>query len=89
MSLECSFVLFIDSTLGLSHGTNIHSHIMSLLYRIRLAIMQHIPHLARQLGKEFFTEKLTSLCVGWLEDDISTIRQAATINLKVRQIIDY
>ena len=51
--------------------------------RIRLAIMQHVPHLAKQLGKEFFTEKLTSHCVGWLRDDISTIRQAAAENLKV------
>ena len=51
-------------------------------FRIRLAIMQHIPHLAKQLGKEFFSDKLTSHCVGWLKDDISTIRQAAAENLK-------
>jgi hypothetical protein len=55
----------------------------SLFYRIRLAIMQHIPHLAKQLGKDFFSEKLTTHCVGWLRDDISTIRQAAAENLKV------
>ena len=44
--------------------------------------MQHIPLLAKQLGKEFFREKLTNLCVGWLGDDISTIRKAAAENLK-------
>ncbi len=54
------------------------------IYRIRLAIMQHIPLLAKQLGKEFFTEQLVNLCVGWLGDSISTIREAAAENLKVR-----
>ena len=48
-----------------------------------MAIIQQIPRLAKQLGKEFFTEKLTALCVGWLGDDISSIRQAAAKNLKV------
>uniref|UniRef100_A0A7S4JZK8 Uncharacterized protein n=1 Tax=Odontella aurita TaxID=265563 RepID=A0A7S4JZK8_9STRA len=52
-------------------------------WRIRLAIIQHIPLLAKQLGEDFFSEKLSSLCVGWLGDDISSIRQAAATNLKV------
>lgn len=52
------------------------------IYRIRLAIIQHIPLLARQLGRDFFTEKLSSICVGWLGDDIATIRVAAAQNLK-------
>jgi len=51
-------------------------------WRIRLAIIQHIPLLARQLGIDFFTEKLASICVGWLGDDISTIRGAAAQVLK-------
>jgi serine/threonine-protein phosphatase 2A regulatory subunit A len=37
-----------------------------------------------QLGKDFFTEKLISLCVGWLGDDIAMIRHAAATNVKVR-----
>ena len=45
--------------------------------------MQHIPLLAKQLGKDFFSEQLVKLCVGWLGDDISTIRKAAVENLKV------
>jgi serine/threonine-protein phosphatase 2A regulatory subunit A len=53
-------------------------------WRIRLAIIQHIPLLAEQLGQEFFTERLASLCVGWLGDDIATVRKAAAANLKVR-----
>lgn len=56
-------------------------------WRIRLAIIRHIPLLAKQLGKEFFTEKLAALCVGWLGDDIATIRKAAAGNLKVRAIV--
>jgi serine/threonine-protein phosphatase 2A regulatory subunit A len=53
-----------------------------LLCRIRLAIIQHVPLLAKQLGRDFFTDKLSSLCIGWLGDDIATIRQAAAKNLK-------
>ena len=52
--------------------------------RIRLAIIRQIPLLAKQLGKDFFTEKLISLCVGWLGDDIAVIRHAAATNVKVR-----
>ena len=59
-------------------------HVASLRSRIRLAIIQQIPLLANQLGKDFFTEKLTALCVGWLGDDIASIRLAAAANLKVR-----
>ena len=70
-----------------SHGIhlyfNLSNCIICILNRIRLNIMQHIPHLAKQLGKDFFSEKLTTPCVGWLRDDISTIRQAAAENLKV------
>lgn len=51
-------------------------------WRIRLAIIQHIPLLARQLGIDFFTERLAAVCVGWLGDDISTIRAAAAQVLK-------
>lgn len=51
-------------------------------YRIRLATMQHIPLLAKQLGTDFFTDNIVKLCVGWLGDDISSIRMAAAENLK-------
>lgn len=51
-------------------------------WRIRLAIIKHIPLLAKQLGIEFFSDKLASLCIGWLGDDIATIRSAAAENLK-------
>ncbi|KAL3926563.1 MAG: hypothetical protein SGARI_005565, partial [Bacillariaceae sp.] len=51
-------------------------------WRIRLAIIQQIPLLAKQLGKDFFTDKLSAICVNWLGDDIATIRDAATMNLK-------
>jgi len=52
-------------------------------WRIRLAIIQHIPLLAKQLGKDFFSDQLSSLCVGWLNDKISSIRQAGATNLMV------
>lgn len=50
-------------------------------WRIRLSIIQQIPLLADHLGCDFFTERLVGLCVGWLGDDIATIRKAAATNL--------
>jgi serine/threonine-protein phosphatase 2A regulatory subunit A len=51
-------------------------------WRIRLAIIQQIPRLADHLGRDFFTERLVGLTVGWLGDDIATIRAAAAICLR-------
>mmetsp|Transcript_1118 Transcript_1118/g.3469 ORF Transcript_1118/g.3469 Transcript_1118/m.3469 type:complete len:615 (-) Transcript_1118:85-1929(-) len=53
-------------------------------WRVRLAIIQHVPLLARQLGKEFFEgdDKLSSLCINWLGDTVWSIREAAILNLK-------
>ena len=51
-------------------------------WRIRLAVIKRMPLLAKQLGGEFFTDRLLALCVGWLGDDISSIREEAAANLK-------
>ena len=51
-------------------------------WRVRLAIIEYIPLLASQLGVEFFDEKLSTLCMGWLGDTVFSIREAATHNLK-------
>ena len=51
-------------------------------WRIRLAVIERIPLLAKQLGKEFFNDKLLSLCVGLLGDIRSSIWEAASKNLK-------
>lgn len=51
-------------------------------WRVRLAIIEYIPLLAKQLGVEFFDEKLGNLCMSWLGDTVFSIRQAATLNLK-------
>ena len=37
-------------------------------WRVRLAIIEYMPLLAGQLGKEFFDEKLNTLCMAWLID---------------------
>ena len=47
-----------------------------------MAIIKQTPLLAKQLGKDFFTDKLSSVCVNWLGDDIATIRDAATKNIQ-------
>lgn len=51
-------------------------------WRVRLAIIDYIPLLAKQLGVSFFDEKLSNLCMDWLGDTVFSIREAATINLK-------
>lgn len=51
-------------------------------WRVRQAIIEYIPLLAQQLGKTFFDEKLSNLCMSWLGDIVFSIREAATINLK-------
>jgi len=51
-------------------------------WRIRLSVLRYIPPLARQLSVEFFTEKLSSLCYGWMVDTVFAIRSAAIDNLK-------
>jgi serine/threonine-protein phosphatase 2A regulatory subunit A len=38
--------------------------------------------LAKQLGKDYFGEKLNSLCMNWLDDDVYSVRRAATENLQ-------
>eukprot|EP00741_Cyanophora_paradoxa_P019853 tig00000217_g19161.t1 len=51
-------------------------------WRVRLAIIEYIPLLAKQLGVEFFDEKLGNLCMSWLGDTVYSIREAATSNVK-------
>jgi len=51
-------------------------------WRVRLAIIEYIPLLAEQLGVDFFNDKLSGLCMSWLNDCVSSIREAATNNLK-------
>lgn len=51
-------------------------------WRVRLAIIQHVPLLASQLGVQFFDEKLSNLCMSWLGDTVFSIREASTQNLK-------
>lgn len=53
-------------------------------WRVRLAIINHVPLLARQLGKEFFqnNSKIGDLCILWLGDCVYSIREAAIANIK-------
>lgn len=69
--------------LQLLSQTTTHSIDRFFSERIRLAIMQHIPLLAKHFGQEYFTEKLLPLCLAWLSDSICRVREAACINLKV------
>jgi serine/threonine-protein phosphatase 2A regulatory subunit A len=60
-------------------------------WRVRLAIIENIPLLAKQLGVKMFDEQLSSLCMSWLGtchtiyvlgDCVYSIREAAVRNLK-------
>jgi serine/threonine-protein phosphatase 2A regulatory subunit A len=50
-------------------------------WRVRLAIIELIPILAKHLGREYFGDKLSALCMAWLDDGVHSIRRAATENL--------
>jgi serine/threonine-protein phosphatase 2A regulatory subunit A len=52
-------------------------------WRVRLAIIEHIPKLAEQLGLDFFNEKLSGLCMSWLGDKVFAVRKGATENLRI------
>lgn len=51
-------------------------------WRVRQAIIEYIPLLATQLGVQFFDEQLATLCMGWLQDPVFSIRESATVNLR-------
>ena len=51
-------------------------------WRVRQAIIEYIPLLAKQLGVAFFDEQLGNLCMSWLGDNVYSIREAAAINIK-------
>lgn len=51
-------------------------------WRVRLAILEHMPLLAEQLGRKMFDDKLNELCMKWLVDHVFAIRQAATVTVK-------
>ena len=51
-------------------------------WRVRLAIIDYFPLLAAQLGVQFFEEKLRSMCIGWLQDCVYTIRESAIVNVR-------
>merc|ERR1719444_750766 len=44
-------------------------------WRVRLAIIQFMPLLAKQLGVEMFNEQLSSLCLRWLSDSVFSVRE--------------
>lgn len=50
-------------------------------WRVRHAIIEHIPKLAEQLGCDYFNEKLSNLCMAWLGDEVYSIRRSAAANL--------
>lgn len=49
-------------------------------WRIKLALMEKFPAMARQLGLQFFEARLSSMCEAWLSDKIYSIREAAIKN---------
>jgi serine/threonine-protein phosphatase 2A regulatory subunit A len=51
-------------------------------WRVRMAIIEYIPMLAEKLGAHFFNEKLHSLCISWLSDQVCAVRMEAAMNLK-------
>eukprot|EP00983_Pelagomonas_calceolata_P083708 1156219-Pelagomonas_calceolata.AAC.4 len=56
-------------------------------WRVRLAIVEHIPLLASQLGAEFFQDKLGPQCMRSLEDQVQGLQgshaEATTVTRKI------
>ena len=51
-------------------------------WRIKLSVVEQYPALAKQLGEQFFTDKLLGISLTWLNDCVYSIRIAAIENLK-------
>lgn len=51
-------------------------------WRVRLAVIENTPMLAKQLGVQFFNEKLINLTLAWLGDVVFSIRKAAAQNIR-------
>ena len=82
----------VNETIGINLlSTNLLPAITELAqdhkWRVRLAIIEYIPKLAKQLGESFFNEELLSLCMSWLWDPVYAIREAAVNNLKIDSYI--
>lgn len=56
-------------------------------WRVRQAIIEYIPLLATQLGKPFFDDQLSTLCLAWLGDNVYSIRESAIQNLKKLTVV--
>lgn len=48
-------------------------------WRVRLSILERTPLLAKQLGKNFFEDRMISICAGWLGDSVFAVREAAYV----------
>jgi len=87
ISLTLLYPNFFNSVIGIELlSQNLLPAIVELAedkqWRVRLAIIDYIPLLASQLGVAFFDDKLGNLCMSWLGDNVYSIREAATVNLK-------
>lgn len=51
-------------------------------WRVRLAILEHMPLLAQQLGRKMFDDRLGELSLSWLLDHVYAIREAATVSVR-------
>jgi serine/threonine-protein phosphatase 2A regulatory subunit A len=57
-------------------------------WRVRLAIMEFIPLLAGQLGVQFFDEKLSGMCIEWLQVQHASAVQAARARLPSHRLYE-
>merc|ERR1719409_210848 len=51
-------------------------------WRVRLALLDYTPSLAKHLGEAIFTKELGSTCLQWLTDPVFSVRDAATGNFR-------
>jgi len=76
----------VNRVIGIGHlTTSLLPAIVELaqvpIWRIRLAVINHMPVLADQLGQDCFGEQLMQHFLGWLVDAAYAVREAAVLNL--------
>lgn len=50
-------------------------------WRVKITVIEEFPLLAKQLGEDFFDQKLTPILLNWLSDNVYAIRETSIKSL--------
>lgn len=49
-------------------------------WRVKLTVIDTFPVLAKQLGEQFFNDRLSNICISWINDSVFAIRESCLNN---------